>query len=275
MAAAPVARESLPASLRDWRLWLIQIVANPALFGLFSVWLLIPEASTLYLILHVLIALVIFLAVIALHGGTLNYFRDRAQNERAAVKSAFLRAIRNILAITISLVVFYLLWWLISLLGDYRETLPTYLRSTFPAFMRRHVSYQFLVGAFSWVIFSLRWFVLPGMLLPFVANAADNGFRGLGRPGVPIWWGFPRSWSYWLIVLLAVVVGVLAPFYIMNATPDYGTSTTRYEWFSLISRFSAAYLLALSAWFLVSSMVGRKSLRATGTAADLPRNPGA
>jgi hypothetical protein len=276
MSAQAIARVSLLGSLNNWRLWLIQFIANPAIFGLIAAWLLIPEASAFYLVLQILIALAVFVAIIAIHGGTLVYYFERSRDGNSPLKHVFLKAIRNILPITICLVAFFLLRMLIGMAEDhYQYSLPTYLRSTFPISWRNHISYQFLVTKFSAVIFAFRWIIVPGLMLPFVANAAVNGFRGLGRPGIPIWWGIPRSLSYWLILIVGALLGVLLPSYLGYWTPDFTTSTYGHELFSLIVRLSAAYILGLVAWMLVCAMVGRKLIASTGPGADIPRKPNA
>jgi hypothetical protein len=276
MATETVARESLLASLSNWRLWLIQFVANPDLFALASAWLLIPESTTGYVILNFLIAFLVFVAIIALHGGTFVYFYERARGGESTLKHAFLRATRNLLPLFFFLVVFFFLRMLIGMVDEqYQYSFPTYLRSTFPVSWRNHISYQFLVTAFSAIIFVFRWIILPGLLLPFVAGAAIHGFGVFGRRGIRGWLRLVRSVSYWLILALAVLVGVFAADHLAYWTGDMSSSTYRRQLFSATIRLTGAYILALSAWMLVCSMVGRKLSAVCGAGADVAGNSGA
>ena len=68
-----------------------------------------------------------------------------------------------------------------------------------------------------------------------------------------------RSISYWSVVILSALLGVLATEKIMGWTPDFRTSTFTGETVSLIFRGSASYLLGLFAWLFLCSAAGRGS----------------
>jgi len=68
------AREVLAGTFRYWIIWVVQFFANLVLFGLFTGWLLIPVSNTWLLGLNALIAIVIVVAVVGVHAGTMNYF---------------------------------------------------------------------------------------------------------------------------------------------------------------------------------------------------------
>jgi len=123
MARRGIVRGALVGTLRGRRLWLVQFFANPLLAALFAVWLLIPVATKWYVVLNVFVALVIVILVIVLHGGTLNYFRDRDRDESSPLKSAFWRALRHVVAIAVCVGVFYLLWLLMDRVDAYSASL--------------------------------------------------------------------------------------------------------------------------------------------------------
>jgi hypothetical protein len=257
MPRLQAAREAVTGAFRHRLLWLVQFVANLVLFGLFAGWLLIPVAKTWQLVLNALLAIFILIAVIALHAGTLNYFSDTRRMENAKFSEPFQRAIRHVVAIAACAAVFYLLWTLFDKAEFYQAQFPAYVRSILPVSLRRHASLEFLEAAFAWTIFAARWIAVPAFVLPFLMRAADLGFRGFGKSGFSAWKKAISSPSYWLVLAGAVLVGVLATQKIMSWTPDFRTSTLRYESISLAVRLPLAYLLGIFAWMLTCSLLGR------------------
>jgi len=259
MTRRGMVRGALVGTLRGRRLWLVQFFANPLLAALFAVWLLIPVANKWYVVLNVFVALVIVILAMVLHGGTLNYFQDRDRDEAAPLKSSFGRALRHVLAIAVCIGVFYLLWRLMDRVDAYSDSLPAYLRSTMPVFLRRHITLAFLQSTYRWIAFVVRWLVIPGLILPFAMATADVGFRGFWRAGFAGWSRAVWCLAYWFLLAAAVAAGVLAAPAIFGWTPNFATSTFRYETVSLVIRAICAYELALWAWLLACYAVTRAS----------------
>ncbi len=138
--AATSTRGAFAASFENKRLWLIQFFANPVLILLYAAWLLIPEARTWELILNVVLGIAIVVPAVVLHAGTLSYFCGRFRNEGTLLKPAFARALRNIIAVAVWMVVFYLIWRMWGKLDQYQDSMSTYFRSMLPAFLRRHIT---------------------------------------------------------------------------------------------------------------------------------------
>ena len=128
--------------------------------------------------------------------------------------------------------------------------------------MRKHVSMSTLENTFAIIAFALRWILIPGLLLPFVASVSNNGFRGLGFAGFRRMKNAIGSFSYWLVLTLAAIVGVFAAQAILDLTPDFAKSSYPHEWFSLVIRLLISYSLALVAWMVVCSAVGRSAWKA-------------
>ena len=82
------------------------------------------------------------------------------------------------------------------------------------------------------------------------------------------------SFSYWLILTLAAIVGVYATETILDLTPNFATSTYHHELFSLVIRLVISYTLALIAWMVICSVVGRSAWKSTFTETQIPRQPG-
>jgi len=275
MATFAVAVDAFKGCFRNWRLWLLQFLLNPLLFGLFTLWLLIPLANAFHVALNILVVVLLVAAFLLLHAGTLNYFYSQNANEAAPLRNAFAGALRNLLAVALGAAVLYLLFLLASGFGAYTEAFPPYLRSIMPAFLRRQVGLSTIQGLFDALLFALRWILVPGLALPFLASASHFGFRGFGRRGFAAWKHTILSLSYWCLLILAALVGILATQEIMGMTPDFRTSTYAQETTSLILRASASYLFGLFAWMLTCSLVGRHGGRLVDAADNLSGQPGA
>jgi hypothetical protein len=248
----------LTGSLRSGPVLLLQFFLNPILFALFALWLLIAEATVWQLALNVVLVVVIVTGGLLLHGGTLNYFSDRFRDEGAGVAKAFGRALRHLGAIAACAVIIYWVWALAGQLSDYGQTVPTYLRSTLPAFLRQHISLAPLTGVYDGLVFLLRWVVIPGLSLPLVLRAADQGFRGFGRAGWAAWKKTIASFQYWMILVIAALLGVYASDKIMDWRPTSKDTTFLTETASLVLRLFFAYLLGLFSWLLACALIGRR-----------------
>ncbi len=269
MANFAIAADAFKSCLRSWRLWLIQFVANLLLFGLFTAWLLIPVANAGYLVLNILLALLLLVAALVLHAGTLNFFHSQSRKEGALLKDVFECALRNSLAVVVCAGAVFLLWLAVRKADAYQETLPAYLRSITPMSLRKHASLPAFQGLFDAILFALRWIVVPGLLLPFLASASRLGFHGFGRQGLTAWKKTVRSIPYWSVVILSALLGVLATEKIMGWTPDFRTSTFAGETASLVLRAFVSYLLGLFSWLLVCSVVGLEAGDFRGVSEDL------
>jgi len=152
--------------------------------------------------------------------------------------------------------VFYLLWTLMDRADSYSELLPAYIRSMMPAALRRYITLTFLQYPYAWIAFAVRWLVLPGLILPFTLAAAEMGFRAFWRAGFAMWKRAVWCLRYWLVLALAILVGVIATQAIIAWTPNFDTSTLGHETFSVVVRVICAYALGLWAWMLTCSLVG-------------------
>lgn len=262
MAKLSVATDALKGCFKSWGLWLIQFFANLALFGLFTLWLLIPVASALYILLNALVALLILISALALQGGTLSYLSGPNEGEGRNLLNSFRNSARNLPAVAIGSAIFALVWYLAGTAGKYEDTLPNYLRSISPVALRNLASlslYESLVNA---GLFTLQWILATGLVLPLLASASSHGLAGFSGCGIASWKKCVTNLFYWAVIAVAAVLGVYATEKIMDWTPDFRTSTFPHETASLIWRGLVSYLLALFAWLFACSMVGHSSAAA-------------
>ena len=274
MSRFEIMRGAFTDCFRGPRLWLIQFFANVILFALLVAWLLVPVASNLHVVFNFVIAALLLVGILKLHSGTLNACLDRLRSAPAPLWPAFRRALRHILPVAICIAAFCLLWLLVNALGSLQTAFPPYVRSTLPVSLRRHITLHVLDNLFSAALFVSRWILAPGFIFPLLLQTADLGFLGFARQGLSAWRKTVFNFSYWLILLVASLVGVLATQRLMAATPDFKTSTFRAEAVSLAVRIIVAYLLGLFSWILACSVVSRCAA-AAGTSPDVPGNPAA
>jgi hypothetical protein len=258
----------LSGSFRSGRLWLLQILVNPILAGLFAAWLLIPEAKLWQLGFNVVLAVVIVAAAVLLHAGTLNFFSDQSREQAAAIKTAFGRALRHFAAIVVCAIVFYVVWTLAGGLAGYQETFPIYVRSTLPAGLRGNIPSGVLTGFLDVLVFLLQWVAVPGLFLPLILRAADQGFRGFGRTGWKTWKTTIVSLHYWLILAVVALLGVFGSNTLLGWRPSSESPTFAAETANLVLRMLLAYGLGLFSWMVACSLIGRRAGSAQNVAGD-------
>lgn len=257
MPTFSVASDAFKNTFRSGHLWLIQAVANAALFGLFMFWLWIPVGTALHLIWNILIAMLLAGAILLLQAGTLRYFSALDREEGSGVGAAFRTALRHLPAFAICLALSCLVWHFAGTADSYEDTLPNYLRSMSPRFVRNlfslHVYENLLAGG----LFALQWIVAPGLVLPFLAATASAGFAGFARCGFSAWKKCAANVLYWGIVAVCAVIGVYVTGKLMDWTPDFRTSTFSHETGSLIWRGLVSYFLILCSWMFACSVAGQ------------------
>jgi hypothetical protein len=262
-------KEALVLAVKNWRLWLLQFLSNAAIFLAFVWWLRISEARWWNLLFSFLLIAVIVAAALLLHGGTLNYFQSAHEDEAARLQPAFRKALRHLAAIFLWALIFFLLRDWIGRLDGYDITFAGYLRSEFPAWLRRMISEPQLDSIYSGLVSILRWVVLPGLLLPYALFSADKGFRGWIAAGD--WLRTLRSLGYWLALVVAAILGVGCVEAIMGWKLNPKTATLQAEKVSLALRLLFAYLLGLFSWLLVCSVLGRRVTRSVGQSGAQPQ----
>jgi hypothetical protein len=268
-------RDAGSSLLQSKRVWLIQFAGNPLLFAFFVGWLLLPVGTELHILLNGVVIVALVAVALILHAGTLNFYAEQNRNEHLLARFAFLRALRNIFAIAVCVGSVFVFWSLFDYSEHWQLTLPFYVRSLLPGFARSHLSVWWFQIVLDAIVLAIRWIVIPGLILPVIAEATNSGFRAFGKLGLEALKNSVKRASYWLVLLFAAVVGSLAPASLLDWTPEFRNPTLHLEAFSLIVRLSASYIVAVASWLLVCSIVGRFSRFGAAIGADAPGNSAA
>src|SRR5947209_10592428 len=171
-------RETLLLTLRHRRLWLVQFVGNLLLMLLFIWFLHFPDAYAWQVMISGLLLVVLGLSIIILHGGTLNYCLEAERGKDFPLKRPFQKALKHVLPLLIVIAIIYFIRGLVDRMDDYQYAFPGYLRSEFPAWLRRSISEPAVRSFYGGLVTFLRWIVLPGLFLPLLLLCADRNFRG-------------------------------------------------------------------------------------------------
>ncbi len=248
-------REAFTLVLHTPRLWGVQFLGNVLIFLLYAGWLRLPEAHWWDLLLNALVIVLAVAAALTLHGGTLNYFQSAHVERSAAFAPEFKKALKHVAALAVWAAVFFFVWSQMDKLGDYQYSLPGYLRSELPSWLRKHTTDTGFTNVYLFIGVLLQGVAVPGVLLPGALLAAGQGFRGFLQ--VREWGRTLRRVSYWAALALAMIVAVVAIAALLHWKMKPQTATLRGEETSLFFRLLASYLIGLFAWLWVCSMLGR------------------
>jgi hypothetical protein len=255
------------SALRHWPLWLLQFLGNAPIIVISGLWVLIGDAHIWQLVLSFLIAMLIIAGALVLHGGTMNYYVDLLEERSESLEPALRRAFKHLLPLAIWAAVFFCVLYLgVSRLDGYRYSFPGYLRSEFPAWLRRLMSEQTMDNLYAGFVAFVRWVVTPGLLLPFGLSSAQFGFRGL--VAFRDWARTLRNLAYWLVLVIASLMGVYVVHKILGWTLNEETATLGEEKIWLGFRMLVAYLLALYSWLIVCFMLAQGPHRPDPAAAQ-------
>ena len=251
-------RESFVSGFRHPYPWLLQFVGNAIILVSFAGWLNIGEAHWYQLFFTAVLGLILIVATLTLHGGTANYYATVQQEKTTTLRPAFITALRHLPALLIWAAVFLYVRHLSGKLDDYQYAFPGWLRSEFPAWLRRIISEPAMDNAYECFVGLMRWVIVPGLFLPLGLLCAENGFRGFAkfRP----WLRTLLNWAWWTVLVIASLLGVYCVDKLLHWTLNPKTATLGGEKTWLAFRMFVAYLVAIYSWLLVCSMLPRARL---------------
>ena len=268
-------RTTLIDPLLSLRVWLLQFLGNALLLAVFAWFLHIGDGYNWQIALSAFLALAMTATLLTLHGGTMNHALDlsRARNggEPAKLAAALLRAARHLLPLLPWILLFCFIEWKIDRLEDFQYSFPGWLRSEFPAWLRRLISEPGIDRAYMLCVSFLRWTLLPALLLPLGLLGADQGFRGM--VSLRLWWRMVRNRRWWIVLLLAGLLGVYCVYALMGWTlsPEAPLNSEK-VWLGF--RLLVGYILAIVAWLVTCAALAESRRKAdadtAGAVAETP-----
>jgi hypothetical protein len=256
--------DALKATGKSKRLWLLHFIVNAALIVGAALWLRIPDASAWQLLFAAIAALVLVVAALWLHSGTLAYFLGVYSPGEASLAAGFKTGRRHLAGFALWSAIFAFVIYLIMLItgpATATDAFASWLRSIMPAFLRRLITLGTVDSIVSWVICLVLFVLVPGLLLPFAVQFAGHGFSAFGS-GFKAWRQTVSKISYWVWFCILALLGIYLPNRIANWVP--GLSSLPLEHLSVAVRFTLAFALAVTAWLILASMLGRLGSGAGG-----------
>jgi hypothetical protein len=208
-------------------LCILHFLGNAILLWIAYEWLSIPESSMMRLTESILLAAVLMIAALWLHGSALAHFAAEDRSKLRPALGAALKHLLPLFVLSLFVVVIYL-----ALAGwdSSMETATGTLRTVSDV-----------------ALWLLRWLILPVLLLPLAANVATKGFRGY----TPEAWRVSKRFIYWIEVVVLLLAGIWAPLKIVTWVPKLDGFALQFT--SVLIRFFVAYLLFVVAWLLLES----------------------
>ena len=236
----PAYRNLIVDGLARWRrawMWIVlEIVGVALLVALGLLWTRIPEKHTWQVLLTLVVPLIVAAAFLALQAETVRAFLRREAGT-ARVSLAWGAA-----TLLIWIAIGWLLWALLDRFDDHTFNWAMYLNSKASEHARVHwASYQHINRELEWVEWTLRWVIVPGLLVPLAFTSAW-GFRRLP------WRRVLRlfiDWRWWPVVLACALVAEAWPQTWFEANPhgSVHAQVTR-----VLLKVVLAYLLAIVCW---------------------------
>jgi hypothetical protein len=208
-------------------LCILHFLGNAILLWLAYEWLSIPESSMMRLTESILLAAVLMIAALWLHGSALAHFASEDRSKLRPALGAALKHLFALFVLSLFVVVIYmaLVGWDSSM-----ETTTGTLKTVSDV-----------------ALWLLRWLILPVLLLPLAANVATKGFRGY----TPAAWRVSKRFIYWIEVVVLLLAGIWVPLKIVTWVPKLDGFALQFT--SVLVRFFVAYLLFVVAWLLLES----------------------
>lgn len=248
-----VFRDAVRAVWKNRRLWLLHVVLNPVIAVVAVLWLKIPDATAWQLIFSAMVALLVVIAALWLHSGTLAYFLDAHSTGQTSLAAGFKSGRRHLVAFALWAGVFAICICAASQIPN-PDAFDSWLRSIMPAFLRRHISLEAVDRVVNWAIALLLYVLIPALLLPLGALFAGRGFSAFGST-LRAWKRTVTELSYWIWFAILVSIGICFADCIASWHPQL--SSLWLEHLSLIVRLAIALALTVTAWLVVASMLGR------------------
>ncbi len=229
-------------------LWLVHLVANAVVLGGIYFWLGILDANGLQLAATALFGALLAAFTLWLHGSAFAYFREPGQS----LGRAYRGALRHLPVLALIVIVAVALYWAMSWLLNHAPPKAVVAASWLTMRLRRPVRPSLILAIMTGAIRIVEWFVIPVLLLPIAAAAADLGWRGLAPRSLALL----RRLRFLIACPVLLLLGLYAPWRLIHWTPYQGKLAV--EMTSFLGRWMAAWLLFVTAWLGVTAVSGGK-----------------
>jgi len=235
----------------DWaqRLWrargwcTTQVVGLALLFVAGIGWTRIAEKHWWQVLFTLLIPVLLLALFLLMQAGTV-WALVRRQTAKEGADSRRVSIAWGAATLLLWIVVAWAAWWMLDKFDDQITLWAGYLNSRFGAGARAKIATEeHIAWLLNYVERTLRWVILPGLLMPLMGSAAW-GLRLPWRRVLRAW----LNWRWWPGVLGAVLIGVAWPVSFFAVEPH--GSVTAQVW-RVALKLLGAYLLAILSWVAV------------------------
>ncbi|HSC77837.1 MAG TPA: hypothetical protein VLB32_04680 [Candidatus Acidoferrales bacterium] len=237
------------------RLWALHVAANAAWLAAAYAWLWIPDERIWQLLVSLLGGVLLATTFFWLHGGTCVFFEQKHSGWPMPVATPFRGPLRRVPPLILWGLVTLLLYWAVGFVADFVPRASDWLASALTLTFRTPVSPEYTLKFLSTLDWVVEWILLPLLLLPWGAEVAAKGFAGFAGRSVAAAWKVFRRGGYWVGYLVSFALGVYVPVQLVHWVPEVESLGGQAA--SLAARFIVAYLLFVTAWLVLASLLGR------------------
>jgi len=237
------------------RLWALHVFGNAAWLAMAYAWLWIPDERIWQLAISILGGILLAATFFWLHGSTWVFFEQVHAGWPMPVATPFRGPLRRVPPLMLWGLLVLLVFCAMGFVADYVPRAADWLSSALTLMFRVPISPEYTLKFFSSLAWVLEWILLPLLLLPWGAEVAAKGFAGLGRQSLAAAWKVFRRGRYWVSYLVLFALGIYVPVQLVHWVPEVESFGSQAA--SLVARFLAAYLMVVTAWLLLASLLGR------------------
>jgi len=209
----------------------LHVIANALLLWLGYYWLGVGESSIPRLLWSMLLALVLILATLVIHGAAWTQLRP--------LKDALRTALRNLAPLFVIALAAIAIYGLLSWWREYSAVPAFKLASWLTLKLRKPVKPNTVLLWFNAVLFVVRWVLAPWIIVPVAAAVAKDGWRGMGGG---VW---KRPLIYWPVLTALLLLALWVPVNLIAWVPKVGSFGM--EMTSFVARAAIAYVLFVGA----------------------------
>lgn len=216
-------------------LWCVHVVANATVVAAMYGWLSIPDRTVIDLVLSAMAALGILLLVSWLHASTLDYFRISHETGAARMWTTFRPSMRRIVVFALWLILLSAAIILVLRLNDRVQPASNWIASALTFRLRRPIHANSISPVLSTGVALAAFLIVPFLLVQF--------------------WNRNRRWTHAVIYIALFIVCAYLPYRLIWWVP--ALSGLNAQSASMVLRFTAAYLLAVTGWLVLASTLGQ------------------